>query len=325
MNYATAKTIDISAIPVIDMAPLFDGSSDARQRVAAEFKRAATGIGFFYVKNHNVKQAVIDRAVDGAQRFFALPPEAKDQVRVKDWHRGFLKVGQAKMYDDAKADLKESFIYGLEIAQDDPDFRAGNKMVVPNRWPAAMPELRDALYPYFTAAVECGRVLLRGFALGMDLPEDSFVKHWRKNVSRGAALYYPPQPPTLGQEQFGVAPHTDFGVLTVLWQDDSGGLQVLDKQKQWVTAHPIPGTLVVNVGDLLARWTNDVFASTPHRVVNTSGHARYSMPVAVDPDHDALVDPRIVCKPGEAPRHAPITCGEYLDWRFNKAFAYRKA
>ncbi|MCC7046606.1 MAG: isopenicillin N synthase family oxygenase [Alphaproteobacteria bacterium] len=325
MNYATARTIDVSAIPVIDMAPLIDGGIDQRRRVAAEFRRAAAEVGFFYVKNHNVAQPVIDRALDGARRFFALPDEAKNQVRVRDWHRGFLKVGQAKMYDDAKADLKESFIYGLEIAADDPDFRAGNLMVVPNRWPAAMPDLRDALYLYFTQAMECGRTLLRGFALGMDLPEDSFVSRWRKSISRGAALYYPPQPPNLGREQFGVAPHTDFGVLTVLWQDDSGGLQVLNKQKQWVTAHPIPGTLVVNVGDLLARWTNDGFASTPHRVVNTTGHARYSMPVAVDPDHDTLVDPRVVCRPGETPRYEPITCGDYLNWRFNKAFAYRKA
>lgn len=324
-SYAAAKTIDVSAIPVIDMAPLIEGTVDQQRRVAAAFRRAATEIGFFYVKNHNVEQAVIDRALDGAKRFFALPAEVKNRSRPEGWHRGFLSVGQAKMYDNAKVDLKESFVYGLEIAEDDPDFLAGNGMVVPNRWPAAMPELKDALYPYFTQAVECGRALLGGFALGMDLPQDSFRRSWRKNISRGAALYYPPQPPDLGREQFGVAPHTDFGVLTVLWQDDSGGLQVLDKQKQWVTAHPIPGTLVVNVGDLLARWTNDGFASTPHRVINTTGHARYSMPVAVDPDHDTLIDPRVVCAPGETPRYEPITCGDYLNWRFNKAFAYRKA
>ena len=325
MNYATAKSIEASTIPVIDMAPLIDGGAEARRRVADEFRRAAGEIGFFYVRNHNVAQPVIERAIGAAKRFFALPAETKNQVKVEGWHRGFLSVGQAKMYDDAKVDLKESFIYGLEIAADDPDFCAGNRMVVPNRWPAAIPELREALYPYFASAVECGRALLRGFALGMDLPEDSFVRNWRKNISRGAAIYYPPQPPDLGREQFGVAPHTDFGVLTVLWQDDSGGLQVLNKQQQWVTAHPIAGTLVVNVGDLLARWTNDGFASTAHRVVNTSGHARYSMPVAVDPDHDTLIDPRMVCRPGETPHYEPITCGDYLNWRFKKAFAYRDA
>jgi isopenicillin N synthase-like dioxygenase len=323
MSYATAEATDINAIPVIDMAPLFNGGADARRRVAAEFRRAATEIGFFYVKNHDVPQPVIDRALAASKRFFEQPADIKNQVRAEGWHRGYLQVGQAKMYDDAKADLKESFVYGLEIAADDPDFRAGNGLVVPNRWPAAMPELRQALYPYFEAAVECGRTLLRGFALGMDLPEDSFVKRWRKNVSRGASVYYPPQPPHLGREQFGVAPHTDFGVLTVLWQDDSGGLQVLNKQRRWIAAHPIAGTLVVNIGDLLARWTNETFASTPHRVVNTSGHARYSLPVAVDPDHDTLIDPRLVCRPGETPRHEPITCGDYLNWRFDKAFAYR--
>ena len=93
-SYAAAKTIDVSAIPVIDMAPLIEGTADQQRRVAAEFRRAATEIGFFYVKNHNVAQPVIDRALDGAKRFFALPAETKDQVRVEGWHRGFLKVGQ---------------------------------------------------------------------------------------------------------------------------------------------------------------------------------------------------------------------------------------
>src|SRR3546814_4918770 len=111
---------------------------------------------------------------------------------------------------------------------------------------------------------------------------------------------------------FGVAPHTDYGCLTLLWQDDVGGLEVKTTACEWVTAHPIPGTLVVNVGDLLARWTNDEFVSTPHRVVNRKGVARHSMVLAFDPDFDTVVDPAVACRAGEAPKYPAVTCGEYV-------------
>lgn len=153
-------------------------------------------------------------------------------------------------------------------------------------------------------------------------PEDTFVGRFAKPVTRCTLVHYPPQPPDLGAEQFGVAPHTDYGVITLVRQDDVGGLQVRSRSKEWVTAHPIPGTLVVNVGDLLARWTNDRFRSTPHRVVNASGRERVPIAAFVDPDHDTPIEP--VCAPGEASRYAPTTCGEYILGRFDQAFAYRK-
>ena len=143
-------------------------------------------------------------------------------------------------------------------------------------------------------------------------------------MSRASFVYYPPQPPTRGADQFGVGPHTDFGVLTVLGQDDVGGLQVQDVNGNWVAAPPLPGTLIVNVGDLLARWTNDAYRSTPHRVVNTSGKERLSLVLAYDPDPQTMIDPRAVFGQSVQTTHDPITCGDYLTWRFEKAFSYRK-
>jgi isopenicillin N synthase-like dioxygenase len=141
-------------------------------------------------------------------------------------------------------------------------------------------------------------------------------------ISRGSILYYPPQPPDMGTDQFGVSSHTDYGCLTLLYQDSTGGLQVQDSGGTWLTAHPIEGTFVVNVGDLLARWTNDRFRSTPHRVVNRSGHARYSTALFIDPNADTLIEP--VVRAGELARYAPVTCAAYLRSRLDASFAYRQ-
>ena len=134
----------------------------------------------------------------------------------------------------------------------------------------------------------------------------------------------PAQPEELGEEQFGVGPHTDFGVLTVLCQDSVGGLQVQDINGEWIHAPPIDGTLVVNVADLLSRWTGGAYKSTPHRVVNTSGRERLSLVLAFDPDPETLIDARDVFGPNHSTSEEPITCGDYLTRRFEKAFSYRK-
>ena len=128
----------------------------------------------------------------------------------------------------------------------------------------------------------------------------------------------------MGENQFGVGPHTDFGVLTVLCQDNVGGLQVEDINGEWIEAPPIEGTLIVNVADLLARWTQGEYKSTPHRVVNSSGRERLSLVLAFDPDPDTVIDARDVFGDDFEAKEPPITCGEYLEWRFEKAFSYRK-
>lgn len=226
------------------------------------------------------------------------------------------------MYEQAKADLKESFIWGLDIGEDDPDYLAGNKLIGPNQWPAFMPGFRDLLVGYMDAANALGARLLRAFAVAMGEPRDRFVRRFDRPVSRGALVWYPPQDADMGEDQFGVAPHTDYGVLTLLYQDEVGGLQVMSNDGEWLMAHPIPGTFVVNVGDLLARWTNDRFRSTEHRVVNSSGRERFSVAVFVDPNHDTIIDP--VVTDDAAALYPPVTCGDYILGRFNDSFAYRQ-
>lgn len=322
MNFAQAREIDLEAIPIIDLSKLTGDDDGAIAAVAEALIHAAEGTGFFYVRNHGVAQNVIDAMLATAQEFFARPASDKEAVAVNQHHRGFIRIGEAKMYGSAKVDLKESFVWGLDVEDDDPDFLAGNPMIGPNRWPETMPEMRPRLVAYMDACNRLGIRLLRAFATALEIERDYFVHSFDRPISRGSLIYYPPQEPTMGADQFGVAPHTDYGCLTLLYQDDTGGLQVKGRDGEWIMAQPVPGTFVVNVGDLLARWTNNRFSSTPHRVVNSSGRTRYSVAVFVDPNHDTMIDP--VVAPGDQAHYPPVTCAEHILGRYNESFAYRK-
>jgi len=322
VKHARAKEIAVTAIPVVDMAPLHEGSLDSARRVARQLLEAAETVGFFYVRNHGVPQAMITRADAVARRFFALPLEEKQRVKVAPWHRGYIKVGEAKMYDTARIDLKESFIWGGEAGPQDAEGGAERKLRGPNQWPVAVPEMHSALNEYFDAANQCGRALFRGFAASLGVELDYFTQQFNRPITRGALVFYPPQPPDLGEDQFGVAPHTDYGCLTLLYQDPIGGLEVQGRNGEWVIARPIEGTLVINIGDLMARWTNNRFRSTPHRVVNRSGRERLSIAVFVDPNYETEIVP--VCRSGEPPLYGPVACGDYIVSRFDASFAYRR-
>ncbi len=165
---------------------------------------------------------------------------------------------------------------------------------------------------------------MRAFAIGLGLPEDQLLRGHDRPMSRASMVYYPPQSGETADGRFGVGPHTDFGVLTVLCQDNTGGLEVQGLDGNWIEAPPIDGTLVINVGDLLARWSNDQYRSTPHRVINRSGRERLSLVLAYDPDFDTLIDPAETVQTGMTPKYDAITCGDYLVARFARAFAYRK-
>ena len=316
MAYAEAKTVDADVIPVVDIAPLRDGSDP--RAVAEALHAASQGYGFIYIRGHGIPDDVIAAARASAYAFFRSPPQLKETVRISEKHRGWLGHGGARMQDDAKADLKESFVWGYQddagLTPDDHPLRG------PNQWPDFVTDMQSGAMNYFNQAHKVAHHLMRGFAQGLDLPEDFFLRTASRPLSRASYVYYPAQPADLGADQFGVGPHTDFGVLTVLCQDDVGGLQIQDVNGEWMHAPPIEGTLIVNVADLLSRWTDGAYTSTPHRVVNASGRERLSLVLAFDPDPETMIDAREVV--GTASQE-PITCGDYLIWRFNKAFAYR--
>ena len=332
---ARAGTLAADEVPVIDVGPLRDGSNPAG--VGAELARAASEVGFLYVRNHGVDAATIEGARRAGFDLFRLPAAAKHEARTNRFHHGWLGPDSTKMYDDAKPDLKESFNWGIEVeaeAEGKAETEAGagngagaarpNPLAGPNVWPAAAPGLAPGVRPWFDRASACAEDLLRGFAVGAGLDPEHFIRHRDRPLSRGSLQYYPPHPRDAGEDRFGVAPHTDFGMLTVLAQDDVGGLEIQRLTGEWVAMPPLPGTLVVNVGDLLERWSNRRYRSTVHRVINRSGRERLSLVLAYDPNFETLVDPGAFCAGGETPHDEPILCGDYLLWRFEKAFAYRR-
>ncbi len=313
-----------ASIPVIDMEGIRKGGRPELEHAAREIRAACTTSGFFYVKNHGVPQGTVDGAVQAAREFFAHPVDTKRRVAVNQRHRGFHAIGGATMYEATKPDLKEFFSIGLELPEDDPSVLAGEALRGPNNWPDFMPSLRPALYGYYEAMGVCGAHLLRAVAVSLEIDEHFFASRYTKRMQRTQMVYYPPQPSDAAADQFGVAPHTDYGCITLLWQDNNGGLQVRERSTQsWIDAPPIDGTLVINVGDLLARWSNDRFKSTPHRVVNRSGRERHSIATFYDPTYGALIDPRELGASKEQSLYEPVSAGDYILGRINASMAYR--
>ena len=308
-------------IPIIDLSPLESDDEAALRHVADELCSAARTVGFFYIENHGIPQAQIDDIFALSRRFFGATDEQKRTVEISTHHRGWLEVGAARMYGSAESDLKESFVWGLDIDEDDSDYQAGGRLLAPNLWPEFLPEMREKLMSYFHASQLCGQRLLRAFATGLNTEPDYFVRRFDKPIGRGTLIYYPPLPAATATTRFGTGAHTDYGTLTLLYQDDTGGLEIRGSSGEWVQATPIEGTYVINVGDLLARWSNGRFASTPHRVVNSPGRARYSLAMFIDPNWDAVVAP--ITSRNERARYEPVRCSDYITDRFNEAFAYR--
>ena len=213
------------------------------------------------------------------------------------------------------ADQKESYIWGLDS---DDSSQFGQSLIAPNRWPIEIPQMQKVLNSYFNAIHQCSFKLLRAIAVSLGQVDQFFVEHFNHPTSRGSLIYYPPSKSTTNY--YGVSPHTDFGCISVLAQR-SRGLQVQAKNGDWFKVNPITGTFVVNIGDLLTRWTNGRFRSVPHCVINEETDARFSVVVFVDPDSQTMIGP--ILNSGELPQYEAVECETYITGRFNRSFAYR--
>lgn len=287
-------TASHTSLPVIDMAPLFRGDDRAgRERVAGEIEAACRASGFFYVSGHGVDDDTLEALDTAARRFFALPEDVKLQIPMsrggRAW-RGFFPLGGE--LTSGRPDGKEGLYFGSELSGDHPRVKAGWPLHGANLWPAEVPELRPAVEAYMAAATRAAHHLIEGIALSLGLAADYFDRHYTADPTVLFRIFhYPPTPPAVdGQENWGVGEHSDYGLLTLLAQDDHGGLQVKTPQG-WIAAPPLPGTLVCNIGDMLDRLTGGWYRSTPHRVKNLSGEERLSFPLFFDPDFTAEMKP----------------------------------
>jgi isopenicillin N synthase-like dioxygenase len=317
-----------ATVPIIDIAPLLDGSAAGERQVAAAIGPVARTVGFFYIANHGVPAALTDAVLAQAGEFFARPLAEKRAVsqKLSKSNTGYLAIGDEVLHADHPPDAKESFHVNREIADDDPDYRAGKPFVAPNQWLPDMPAFRRVMLDYFATQKLLCEQLHRAFALDLGLDADFFAPFIDQPLATLRLLHYPPHPGAFDGRQYGAAPHTDYGNLTTLLQDDRGGLQVRARDGGWIDALPVPGTLLCNIGDCLMRWSNDTYVSTPHRVVNRSGNDRYSAAFFHDPNYDAEVACLSSCTgPGRPARYPPITGGAYLTEKIREAFGYAGA
>jgi isopenicillin N synthase-like dioxygenase len=311
-------------LPIIDVSRLSAGDAAPRRAVAAELHRACLDKGFFYVVGHGVPPGLIDAVLAQTRTFFAQPLQTKLAVDMKrsSCNRGYEPLRGQRLEADAPADLKEGFYLGLDLPPDDPRVRAQRFNRGPNLWPADLPGFRPTMRAYFAAMLDLGERLMAGLALALGLPEDHFAGFVREPLAGLRLLHYPPQPATAAPNEKGAGAHTDFGSLTLLLQDDIGGLQVWDAHSAaWSDAAPVAGAYVVNLGDIIARWTNDRYRSTLHRVINASGRERYSVPFFFAGNPDQLVECIPAClAAGEHPRYEVTTIEQHLQQMYRKTY-----
>lgn len=275
-------------LPVIDVAPLAD-DGPAQTRVAGRIEAACREYGFFYVTGHGIAPEPLQRLAAASRRFFALPHEAKMEIamaRAGAAWRGYFPVGAE--LTSGRPDLKEGLYFGAELGEDDPRVRAGLPLHGRNLFPRQVPELRPAVLAHLRELTELGQTVLRGVALSLGLPAEYFAAGYTRDPTILFRVFH--YPPSATAAEWGVGEHTDYGLLTLLAQDDNGGLQVRTPYG-WVDAPPIPGTFVCNIGDMLDRLTGGRYRSTPHRVHNSSGRDRLSFPFFLDPGFTDEVPP----------------------------------
>jgi isopenicillin N synthase-like dioxygenase len=280
----------LAGVPIIDVGALRsdDPRSEAVARVAQAVDAACRDTGFFCVTGHGVDPALLGSLDGAARRFFALPAADKGALAMaragRAW-RGWFPLGGE--LTSGRPDQKEGLYFGEELPPDDPRVRAGRPLHGPNLFPTDVPDLGPAVLDWMSAMTALGHLLLRGIALGLGLEQDWFERDLTREPTVLFRIFrYPPTE----DEGWGVGEHTDYGLLTILAQDERGGLQVRGRSG-WIEVPPAPGVLVCNLGDMLDRMTAGRYRSTPHRVRNATGGDRLSFPFFFDPNFFARVQP----------------------------------
>jgi isopenicillin N synthase-like dioxygenase len=324
LSILSAKSLPATALPVIDVSGLRSPLLADRQTIAAQMRAACLDTGFFYITGHGVPSELRRRLFAEAKRFFALPMDVKTTIdkRQNKFNRGYEALRGQTLEAGAPPDLKEGFQVGGELALEDPQVLAGKWGAGPNLWPSDLPGFRETVQAYYDVVLELEHMMWRGLALSLGLAEDHFADFVKDAYANMRLLHYPPQPPNPLPNEKGCGAHTDFGGMTMLLQDDVGGLQVWDKRTdEWIYAPPIPDTYLVNLGDMVARWTNDRYRSTVHRVVNMSGRERYSVAFFFSGNPDYVVSCLPTClAAGETAKYPPLNVAQHMTEMFRRTY-----
>jgi isopenicillin N synthase-like dioxygenase len=310
-----------ATIPVIDLGAYLAGAPGAREKVAAELRAALETIGFFILVDHGVPRDLITRTFGEARRFHAQPAAAKLALRMNEHNNGYMAMGRYAVWTSEvnandKPDLNEAFFTKRERSPDDPLVRSGRRFAGPNRWPEDLPGFRDAVLAYTDAVDGLGRRLMPACAVALDLPPDTFDAAFAESQFSFRLSHYPPV--AAEPNQFGIAPHTDANFLTFLAQTEVPGLQLRPPAGDWLDVPYLPDSFAVNSGDMMTRWTNGRFKSTPHRALPPVGRHRYAIPFFLGPHLDTEIACLPSCQGPDRPaKFSPITYDAYLRWWYD--------
>ncbi|EOY15728.1 Hyoscyamine 6-dioxygenase, putative isoform 3 [Theobroma cacao] len=316
--------IKVSTLNCIDLS-----NPDIHHSVSL-LKQACLDCGFFYVVNHGISQEFMEEVFAQSKNFFHLPLNEKKELLRNEKHRGYTPVLDELLDPDNQVhvgDYKEGYYIGVEVPEDDPD--SEKPFYGPNVWPAdgVLPGWRQTMEKFHYEALEVAKAIARVIALALDLEVDFFDRPEMlgKPIATLRLLHYEGQISDPSKGIYGAGAHSDYGLITLLATDDVMGLQICKdkdaKPRKWEYVAPIKGAFIINLGDMLERWSNCIFKSTLHRVLG-NGQERYSVAYFVEPSHDCLVECLPTCKSEKnPPKFPPIRCGTYLTQRYKDTHA----
>lgn len=312
------------ALPMAATLPVIDPTDP---HAARNLRRACERDGFFYLANHGVAPELTTRIHSAAKAFFALPAEAKLAVHFAKARkqRGYIPLrGEATdPTDDPDGDLKEAldFTFPVPPPRHGVSDAVAFRMRGENLWPEELPGLRETVEQYFDEMIRLGRSLFEILAVSLGLPREYFRDETDRPIAQLRLLHYPPQTPRAPRTKtLGIGSHCDYECFTILDPGEVGGLQI-QRHGTWLDVEIVPSTFVVNLGEMLARWTNDLFRATPHRVSNTSGRERYAIPFFFGTNYDTCIECLPPCTgPDRPPRYPPIRAGDYLARRLSEIY-----
>jgi isopenicillin N synthase-like dioxygenase len=315
----------LEEIPIIDFGGFAEGDVANQQNVAQTIYDACHNVGFLYLQNHGIAGELLDRIFQQSQAFFALPLDRKQELAWSSEfsNRGYVGLKRERLNPQRPGDAKECFNIGKEnigkenIGKEVENDASLNTELMQNLWIPGDEVFRKTALEFFDACTHMANQVFCAFAMALNLPESFMVDHHQTQDHTLRLLHYPPMVQSLEPDQMRAGEHSDYGSLTLLFQDDVGGLEIQTADGDWLFAPCTPDTILVNTGDLMQRWSNDVFRSTKHRVgVPTDDRcqrSRYSIAFFCQPDADAEITCIDSCQSEtNPPRYPPVLAGDYL-------------
>lgn len=331
---ATVKTsgggVATVALPVLDVGPFLAGDPDALAPLAEELRFACENVGFMALRNHGLAPERIEAIFDITERFHALAPEQKSAIAINQHQRGYIKPGatlvrHSTYNKNTKFDSNETLVVASDYAADNQHKLAGKRFYGDNQFPDGLPGCRGTIMDFLNSTTAFGKRLLPVWATALGLAPDFFAPYFDNNFTYLRLAHYPPVA-DVGDNEFGLGPHSDTGFMTILPQADVEGLEILATDGTWFRPPHMDDAVIVNTGQFLERWTNGRFLATPHRVVPPRERDRYSVACFVNPAFEPVCECLPTCHgPGNPPRHEPESYWDFFSWYITNAYPHYDA